>query len=129
MFKRRAKFKDEATLKGFKADLKRGVTKSMVKQLQTLHFMSSFENIILYGNTSTSKSYLAQAIGSTACHSRREAMFIPMNYLFSQIKAAEKVGTYLTFLKRLGQIPLLILDDFGLKAYTHQEATMLYQIF
>lgn len=129
MLKRRAKFKDQATLEGFESDPKRGVTKSMVKQLQTLHVMSCFENIVMYGNTGAGKSYLAQAIGHTACHSGREAMFIPMNYLFSQIKAAEKAGTYLSFLKRLGQVPLLILDDFGLRTYSHQEATVLYQIF
>jgi DNA replication protein DnaC len=129
MLKKRAKFKDQATLESFEADPKRGVTKSMVKQLQTLHFMSCFENIVLFGSTGAGKSFLAQAIGHTACHSGREAMFIPMNYLFSQIKAAEKAGSYLTYLKRLGQIPLLILDDFGLRSYTHQEATQLYQIF
>jgi DNA replication protein DnaC len=129
ILKRRAKFKDQATLENFDANPIRGVTKSMVKQLQTLHFMSCFENIVLYGSTGAGKSYLAQAIGHTACHSGREAMFIPMNYLFSQIKASEKAGTYLSFLKRLGQVPLLILDDFGLRTYTHQEATQLYQIF
>jgi DNA replication protein DnaC len=129
ILKRRAKFKDQATLENFDANPKRGVTKSMVKQLQTLHFMSCFENIVLYGSTGAGKSYLAQAIGHTACHGGREAMFIPMNYLFSQIKASEKAGTYLSFLKRLGQVPLLILDDFGLRTYTHQEATQLYQIF
>jgi DNA replication protein DnaC len=128
MLKRRAKFKDQATLESFEADPKRGVSRSMVKQLQTLQFMASFENIVLFGNTGAGKSYLAQAIGHAACHSGREACFIPMNYLFSQIKAAEKAGTYLSYLKRLGQVPLLILDDFGLRSYTHHEATLLYQI-
>jgi DNA replication protein DnaC len=128
MLKRRAKFKDQATLESFEADPKRGVSRTMVKQLQTLHFMTSFENIVLFGNTGAGKSYLAQAIGHAACQSGREAFFIPMNYLFSQIKAAEKAGTYLSYLKRLGQIPLLILDDFGLRSYTHHEATLLYQI-
>jgi DNA replication protein DnaC len=46
ILKRRAKFKDQATLENFDANPKRGVTKSMVKQLQTLHFMSCFENIV-----------------------------------------------------------------------------------
>lgn len=128
MLKRRAKFKDQATLESFEADAKRGVTRTMVKQLQTLHFMTSFENIVLFGNTGAGKSYLAQAIGHAACHSGREALFIPMNYLFSQIKAAEKAGTYISYLRRLGQVPLLIFDDFGLRSYTHHEATLLYQI-
>jgi DNA replication protein DnaC len=128
MLRRRAKFKDQALLESFEADPKRGVSKSMIKQLQTLQFMRSFENIVLYGGTGAGKSYLAQAIGHAACQSGREALFIPMNYLFSQIKAAEKAGTYLSFLKRLGLVPLLILYDFGLRSYTHQEATQLYQI-
>lgn len=129
MLKKRAKFKDQATLENFDADPKRGVTRSMVKQLQTLQFMNSFENLVLFGSTGAGKSYLAQAVGHAACHNGREALFIPMNYLFSQIKTAEKAGGYLPFLKRLGQVPLLILDDFGLRSYTHQEATQLYQIF
>lgn len=128
MLRRRAKFKDIALLESFEADPKRGVSKSMIKQLQTLQFMRTFENIVLFGGTGAGKSYLAQAIGHAACHSGREVQFIPMNYLFSQIKAAEKAGTYLGFLKRLGLVPLLILDDFGLRSYTHQEATQLYQI-
>ncbi len=51
MLKRRAKFKDQALLESFEADPKRGVSKSMIKQLQTLQFMSSFKNIVLYGGT------------------------------------------------------------------------------
>ena len=128
MLKRRAKFKDRATLEEFEADPKRGVPKSMVKQLQTLQFMTGFENLVLFGGTGAGKSYLAQAIGNAACQSGREVMFVPMNYLFSQIKAAEKAGTYLFFLRRLGGVALLILDDFGLRSYTHHEATILYQI-
>jgi len=128
MLRRRAKFKDQATLESFDADPKRGVSRATVKQLQTLQFMDTYENLVLYGSTGAGKSYLAQAVGHRACHTGREALFIPMNYLFSQIKAAEKAGTYLFFLKRLAQVPLLILDDFGLRVYNHHEATTLYQI-
>jgi DNA replication protein DnaC len=45
------------------------------------------------------------------------------------IQAIFANATALSFLRRLGQVPLLILDDFGLRTYTHQEANQLYQIF
>jgi len=34
----------------------------------------------------------------------------------------------LLFLKKLSNAEILILDDFGLRKYTHEEATLLYQI-
>ncbi len=126
--RKRAKFKDRASLEEFEASAQRGVNKSMIKQMQTLHFMNNHENLIFYGQTGAGKSYLAQAIGHTACQSGRETLFVSVNLLFHQIQAAEKSGTYLNFLQRMAKAHLLILDDFALRNYTHQEATILYQI-
>ena len=50
------------------------------------------------------------------------------NYLFEQYKAAERAGHVLPFLKRFSSYQLLILDDVGLRKFTHEEATLLYQI-
>lgn len=126
--RKRAKFKDRASLEEFDCSTQRGVSKSMIRQMQTLHFMNSYENLIFYGQTGAGKSYLAQAIGHTACQSGKETLFISVNILFHQIQAAEKSGTYLSFLQRMAKAQLLILDDFALRNYTHQEATILYQI-
>lgn len=126
--RKRAKFRDRVSLDEFDASLARGVNKSMIKQMMNLQFMNDGENIIFYGATGVGKSFLAQAIGHTACQAGRETLFIAVNILFHQIVAAEKSGTYLNYLNRISKCELLILDDFGLRNYTHPEATTLYQI-
>jgi DNA replication protein DnaC len=126
--RKKAAFKDKVLLAQFDADPKRGVSKLMIKELQTLSFLRAFENIIFVGGTGVGKSFLAQAIGHASCLSGNETRFIPVNYLFEQFKAAEKAGQVLLFLKKLSHAEILILDDFGLRKYTHEEATLLYQI-
>jgi DNA replication protein DnaC len=126
--RKKAAFKDKVLLTHFDADPKRGVSKLMIKELQTLGFLRTFENIIFVGGTGVGKSFLAQAIGHASCLNGNETRFIPVNYLFEQYKAAEKAGQVLLFLKKLSNAEILILDDFGLRKYTHEEATLLYQI-
>ena len=71
---------------------------------------------------------MAQAIGNECCASGYETLFIPVNRLFKEIDMAEAQGNYLSYLSRLGKVRLLILDDFGLRKYTHKEATIFYEI-
>ena len=81
------------------------------------------------GATGTGKSFLAQAIGHEACASGIEVFFISTNRLFKEIEIADAQGAYLTYLNRLkNRVKILILDDFGLRNYTHREATILYEI-
>ncbi|MFP5387663.1 MAG: ATP-binding protein, partial [Bacteriovoracia bacterium] len=49
-------------------------------------------------------------------------------HLFREVEMAEAQGNYLSYLSRLGKVRLLILDDFGLRNYTHKEATILYEV-
>ena len=65
--RKRAKFNDFTSLEDFDSSVERGVTKSMIKKLASLHFVERNENIIFTGGTGTGKSYLAQAIGQKAC--------------------------------------------------------------
>lgn len=126
--RKKASFKDIVLLADFDTDYKRGVTKIMIKELQTLNFLRAFENIIFIGETGVGKSFLAQGIGHASCMAGNETKFISINYLFEQYKAAERAGQVLSFLKRFSSYQLLILDDIGLRKYTHEEANLLYQI-
>jgi DNA replication protein DnaC len=127
--RKRATFKDVVLLSDFDADVKRGISKIMIKELQTLNFLRSSENIIFVGGTGVGKTFLAQAIGHAACMSGKESKFLHVNYLFEQYKSAERSGSTLSFLKKMSTIEILILDDIGLRKYTHEEAMLLYQIF
>jgi DNA replication protein DnaC len=51
-----------------------------------------------------------------------------VNRLFKEIEVAEASGTYLNYLAKLNRAKILILDDFGLRNYSHEEANIIYDI-
>ncbi len=126
--RKRAKFREIAHLEEFKIIATRGITKSLIQQFKTLFFIDGFQNLFFIGGTGAGKSFLAQAIGNECCASGYETLFIPVNRLFKEIDMAEAQGNYLSYLSRLSKVRLLILDDFGLRNYTHKEATIFYEI-
>lgn len=127
--KKRAKFNSKCYLEDFNVDPKRGITKSKIQQLKNLNFIDNSENLLFIGGTGAGKSFLAQAIGHAACAARVETFFISANRLFKEIEMAEAQGNYLTYMNRLkNRVKLLIIDDLGLRNYTHKEANILYEI-
>lgn len=128
LLRKKAKFREITHLEEFKILKDRGITKTLLQQLKTLYFIEGFHNLFFIGGTGAGKSFLAQAIGNECCSHGYESLFIPVNRLFKEIEMAEAQGTYLNFLSRLSKVRLLILDDFGLRKYTHKEATIFYEI-
>jgi DNA replication protein DnaC len=53
---------------------------------------------------------------------------VPVNFLFEEVQAAKAAGKYLQYIKRLSQVRALILDDFGLRSYSHEEANVLVDL-
>jgi DNA replication protein DnaC len=129
MLRKRAKFRDQCYLENFEVLKTRGITKSMVQQFKSLSFIDHHENLIFIGGTGAGKSYLAQAIGHAACSAGFETFFISANRLFKEIELAEAQGSYLNYMNRLSsRVRVLIIDDIGLRSYTHTEANVLYEI-
>lgn len=128
MLRKRAKFRERAFLEDFKIDQKRGITKSLIEQFKTLFFLDGYQNLFFIGGTGAEKSFLGQAIGHESCASGLETLFISVNHLFREVEMAEAQGNYLTYLSRLSKVRLLILDDFGLRNYSHKEANIFYEI-
>ena len=108
--------------------MERGVTKSMIKKLASLHFVERNENIIFTGGTGTGKSYLAQAIGQKACLSGFESLYYSINKFLKEVEESELAGNYLKFLNKIKKCKILIFDDFGLRNYSHKEASIFYDV-
>ncbi len=120
MLRKRAKFRGRAFLEEFNVDPKRGITKSLIQQFKTLFFVEGYQNLFFIGGTGAGKSFLAQAIGHEGCLSSHETLFMSVNRLFKEIDMAEAQKNYLSYLARLSKVRLLILDDFGLRIYSHE---------
>lgn len=54
--------------------------------------------------------------------------FFSVNLLFEECQAEKLAGRYLIFIRRIKKTPVLILDDFGLRNYTHEEASVLIDL-
>lgn len=126
--KNKAKFNNLATLEDFEASQKRNVTKTTLNFFSSLGFLQNKENLVFYGSTGVGKSHLAQAVGHCACLNGYETLYFSVNKFFKEVEAQEAAGTYLNFLNKIKKTQILILDDLGLRNYTHQEATVLYDV-
>jgi DNA replication protein DnaC len=124
----RAKFRSHASLEDWDTTIDRGITKAKLRELASLSFLQTPENVLILGKTGEGKSHLAVALGRRLCSESVSTLFMPVNFLFEEVQAAKVAGKYLAFIKRLTQTKALILDDFGLRNYTHEEANVLVDL-
>jgi DNA replication protein DnaC len=124
----RARFRSSAELEDWDHGHERGVSKPQFKEIASLSFHQNRENLLIVGQTGTGKTHLAIALGKKLCSEGLGVMFFSVNLLFEECHAERLAGRYLKFIQRLKQVPALILDDFGLRSYTHEEANMLLDL-
>jgi DNA replication protein DnaC len=71
-------------------------------------------------------SYISQALGHQACMIEYKVLYQNTSRMLKKLKLAKVDGTYLKELKKISQVNLLILDDFGLQFMdNHARETML----
>lgn len=124
----RAKFRSVADLEDWDQSFERGLTKAKLRDLASLSFVQANENLLILGRTGEGKTHMAVAIGRRLCAENISTLFLPVNFLFEEVMAARAAGKYLGFIKRLTSSRVIILDDFGLRNYTHEEATVLVDL-
>jgi DNA replication protein DnaC len=124
----RARFRSCVDIEDWDQTYDRGVSKVKLKELSSMGFYPQRENLILLGKTGCGKTHLAIALGRRACLSGISVRFLPINVLFEEIASEKAAGRYLLYLKPLAKIGILILDDFGLRNYSHEEATLLLDL-
>jgi DNA replication protein DnaC len=124
----RAKFRSAPALEDWDQTFDRGITKAKFRELASHAFVQSSENLLILGKTGEGKTHLAVALGRRLCSENIPTLFLPANFLFEEVLAAKAAGKYLAYVKRLTTARVLILDDFGLRNYTHDEANVLVDL-
>jgi DNA replication protein DnaC len=124
----RAKFRQQVTLEEWDHAHERGLSRVQFRDVASLSFFDQKENLILVGNTGNGKTHLAIALGKKFCSQGIGVQFYSVNLLFEECWAEKSAGKYLQFIRRVKQTPVIILDDFGLRTYTHDEATVLMDL-
>ena len=106
----------------------RGLDKRTISDLATMRFVREGFKVIIMGPTGVGKTFLASALGHSACRNNVVTLFFRMNHLLEQLAWYRAKGGYLNLLKRLVGCELLILDDFGIKPLLAQQYQDFYDI-
>lgn len=123
-----AKIEDSKTLSRFDFAGAAHVSKTLLSDLALCRFVEQGENVLLVGPTGTGKSHLAQALTHEAIKRGYQALHQSTHTLLASLHAGRADGSYAKRLKRLIQIDVLVLDDFGLVPLSQPAIEDLYEI-
>ncbi len=112
---RRAAFRTTKTLDQFDFERLPNVNRALVHDLATGRYMAERSPVLIVGPCGTGKSHLAQALGHCAVRQGVDVVFGTCATLTASLNAARAIGAYDRKLASLARVPLLIIDDFGLK--------------
>ena len=100
----------------------------MVYDLATARFIGQREDALFLGPPGTGKSHLAQAIGRAAIQQGYRVVYREAHTLMEEIADATIGGTRKEYLVELASVPLLIVDDLGMRKLPHTAAEDLLEI-
>ena len=112
---RRAQFRTTKTLEQFDFDRLPQLNRALVHDLATGCYLGERSPVLIVGPCGTGKSHLAQALGHCAVRQGADVVFSTCTGLAQSLNAARATGAYERKLASLARVPLLIIDDFGLK--------------
>ena len=112
---RRASFRSHKTLDQFDFDFNPNINSALVHELIAGRFIEEKVAVLIAGPCGTGKSHIAQAIGHAAVRQGHDVLFTSQSQLLGQLHAARATDSYERKFLNLARVPLLIIDDFGLK--------------
>ncbi len=112
---RRAAFRSHKTLDQFDFSFNPNINAALIQELITGRFIEEKVAVLIVGPCGTGKSHIAQAIGHAAVRQGHDVLFTSQSQLLGNLHAARATDTYDRRFQAMVSIPLLIIDDFGLK--------------
>ena len=107
---------------------RRGLHKDTMAQLLQLDWIRHHRNLLIEGPTGTGKTFLACALGQTACEHGLSVRYYRASRLFDALTSAHGDGSFGKLLVQLAKAQLLIIDDWGLDVLTQQQRNDLLEI-
>ena len=125
----RAAFRDDnKTLDVFDFNFNKKIDKKLVFDLAAGRFVQQREDVLFLGPPGTGKSHLAQAIGHAAISQGVIVAYREAHVLVEQLADAVIVGKRRDVIQELSTVPLLIIDDLGMRKLPSTAAEDLLEI-
>ena len=103
------------TLEQFDFERLPQLNRALVHDLATGRYVRECSPVLIVGPSGTGKSHLAQALGHCAVRQGTDVLLTSCAALTHTLNAARATNAYERKLQTLSRIPVLIIDDFGLK--------------
>lgn len=126
---KQARFRDAGkTLDAFDFDFNKKMDRRAVFELATGHFIGKHEDVFLLGPPGTGKSHLAQAIGHAAILQGHRVLYREAFLLLEDVADASMEGKRKERMAELATVPLLVIDDLGMRKLPATAAEDLLEI-
>src|SRR5580704_11025061 len=114
--RKEAGFRDaNRSLDNFDFTFNAKMNRSLIFDLATAGFIDKREDVLFLGPGGAGKSHLAQAIGQAAILQGHRVLYRETHVLLDELADAVADGARKEFMANLTTVPLLIIDDFGMR--------------
>lgn len=127
--RKQAGFRDpHKTLDNFDFTFNPKMNRGLIFDLATTAFLAKREDALFLGPGGTGKSHLAQAIGQAAIRQGYRVLYRETHVLLEELAEAVVDGARKSYMQAIATVPLLILDDFGMRKLPPTAAEDLLEI-
>jgi len=124
-----AQFRDpQKTLDNFDFNFNKKMNRSLVYDLATANFVAKHDDALFLGPPGTGKSHLAQAIGQAVIQQGYRVLYREAHKLIEDIADATLDGRRKQQMELFSTVPLLIIDDLGMRKLPATAAEDLLEI-
>jgi DNA replication protein DnaC len=124
----RAGFTEPHTFEEFDWDAPVTFDRDRVRDLLNLTFVERHEDVIFVGPVGVGKTFLASALGHTACRAAHRVLFLRSDDLLKQLHQSRADNSTERVLRSFLAPDLLIIDDFGLRRLNAQQSSDFYEV-
>ena len=125
---RQAQLRIRADIQDVDCRAGRGIARTTLVQLAAGDWIRQGVNLIVEGATGSGKTFIACALAHQACRQKRPVLYRRVSELVSALARARDRGTHERLMRRLAKVSLLVLDDWGLEAFSAEGRRDLLQI-
>jgi DNA replication protein DnaC len=127
--RKEAGFRDpNRTLDNFDFSFNPKMNRSLIFDLATGGFIARREDALFVGPGGAGKSHLAQAIGQAAIQQGYRVIYRETHILLEELADSVLDGTRKQYMESITTVPLLIIDDFGMRKLPQTAAEDLLEI-